>query len=117
MVTICRSDKNTRYLGPKRKARQLVLTSLFWFEPGCESGVSGGGGDRTRVVLVAKNSNNNGLGFMDLDSAANALHLGDADCPGLTPFVIDDVDLLKVISRWESLPEAIKLAILKLSQD
>ena len=33
----------------KRKARQLVLTSLFCFEPGCNSGISGGGGDRTRV--------------------------------------------------------------------
>ena len=30
--------------GAKRKARQLVLTSLFEFEPGCDSGVTGFGG-------------------------------------------------------------------------
>jgi len=31
-------------VGPKGKARQLVLTSLFEFEPGCDSGVTGFGG-------------------------------------------------------------------------
>jgi hypothetical protein len=31
-------------MGWKRKARQNQLTSLFVSEPGCNSGVSGGGG-------------------------------------------------------------------------
>ena len=44
-----RDTLNPRYIGKKRKASQWVLTSLFRFEPGCNSGVSGGGGDRTRV--------------------------------------------------------------------
>ena len=49
MVAIGGEAKNPRYVGPKRKARQNELTSLFGLEPGCETGVSGGGGDRTRV--------------------------------------------------------------------
>jgi hypothetical protein len=40
----------TRYVGPKRKARQNQLTSLFGFEPGCNSGVSGGGHQDSQQV-------------------------------------------------------------------
>ena len=42
MARNARSNKLTRR--QKRKARQNGLTSLFRFEPGCNSGVSGGGG-------------------------------------------------------------------------
>ena len=48
----CNKDKNPRNAGQKTKARQWVLTSLIWFEPGCNSGVSGGGEFRTVVPAI-----------------------------------------------------------------
>ena len=41
--------KILRYVYQKQKARQLVLTSLVWFEPQLRLLKSVGGGDRTRV--------------------------------------------------------------------
>lgn len=52
----CEIAQTTRTSWPKRKARQHQLTSLFWFEPGFNSGISGGGGDRTPVPRWIRNS-------------------------------------------------------------
>lgn len=38
-----------RYVHETTKARQHSLTGLVWFETGCATRLSGGGGDRTRV--------------------------------------------------------------------
>ena len=35
--------------GAKKKGSPVGADEPVWFEPGCNSGISGGGGDRTRV--------------------------------------------------------------------
>ena len=71
-----------------------------------QAGFDGGGGDRTRVVLLANALDANDLAKMAELGAANALHSNGIDSLSMTTIVIKDILLTQLILNWHLIPAA-----------